>query len=67
MIFYTDYVETVLKRTTTDNTDTLMQLIIVKEQLKKAELQIFRQLHVNISVEKNARLVEFEEVERYRQ
>lgn len=67
MIFYTDYVETVLKRTTTDNTDTLMQLIIVKEQLKKAEPQIFRQLHVNISVEKNARLVEFEEVERYRQ
>lgn len=51
-IFYTDYLETVLKRATTDNTDTLMQYIIVKEQLKKAKLQTFRQLHVNISVEK---------------
>lgn len=34
-IFYTDYLETVLKRATTDNTDTLMQYIIVKEQLNK--------------------------------
>lgn len=50
--FYTDYLETVLKRATTDNTDTLMQYIIVKEQLNKTKLQTFRQLHENLSVEK---------------
>lgn len=53
-IFYTDHLERELKRakTTTINTDTLMQLIMVKKQLQRAKLQTFRQLHVNISVEK---------------
>lgn len=41
-IFYTDHLETVLKRATTDNTGTLMQFIIVKEQLKKAKLQTIK-------------------------
>lgn len=62
-IFYTDHLETVLKRATTDNTGTLMQFIIVKEQVKK---QNCKQLNVNISVEKTTRLDELEEVERYR-
>lgn len=55
-IFYTDHLETELKRsnTTTNNTEALMQFIVVKEQLKKAKLQTFRQLHLNISVEKTS-------------
>lgn len=53
-ILYTDHLERELKRakTTTINTDTLMQLFMVKKQLQRAKLQTFRQLHVNISVEK---------------
>lgn len=53
-IFYTEYLETGLEKTkkTTNNTEALMQFIIVKEKIKKAKLQPFRQLQVNVLEEK---------------
>lgn len=53
-IFYTEYLETGLKKTKkpTNNTEALMRFIIVKEKIKKAKLQPFRQLQVNILEEK---------------